>query len=156
MIESARKSARVDARKHWNISRNFNAKEGGSFQNRFVPLLWHTSERGNAEIGKNATKQLKEILLSIARADAREALSWAQSKECQNGELPLMSDDLSRAISSIKIKSASGTLDAELKLYDKLKAIELYFKLEEAEATEASDGTLYINYDYKSAKGSDE
>lgn len=70
--------------------------------------------------------------------------------------MPKMSKDLSRAISSVKIKSSSDSLEAELKLHDKLKAIELYFKLEQSEGTEASDGTLYIDYDYKSAKNSDE
>lgn len=111
-------------------------------------------EWGNAEIKKNATKRLKEILLSIACAEANEALRWARDRD--GDVLPEMSEELSRAVSSIKIKSNADSLEAELKLYDKLKAIELYFKLSEEESKEASDGALYIDYDYKSAKSEDE
>lgn len=59
---------------------------------------------------------------------------------------------MSRAISSIKMKSTKDTFDCELKFYDKLKAIELYFKLEDSSEANASDGTLYIDYDYVSVE----
>ena len=60
---------------------------------------------------------------------------------------PKMSDDLSRAVASIKVKASGDSIDCEVKLLDKLKAIELYFKLCGVD-TATTDGTLYIDYDY--------
>ena len=66
-----------------------------------------------------------------------------------------MDKDLAISISSIKIKQSGATLDADIKLTDKLKAIELLLKMQNGEnSTEGGD--LSIFYDYQSAKNTDE
>ena len=104
--------------------------------------------RGSEEIEKESISELKEILLSIARADANEILRWSEKRE--QGAHRKLSKDLSVALSSMKLKSTDTALEVDIKLHDKLKAIELYFKLLESEGADASDGALYIDYDYLS------
>lgn len=95
---------------------------------------------------------MKEILLDIASADANEVLRWGK-EQVQGGKSEIkMSTPLSRAVSSIKMKASSDGIDCEVKLLDKLKAIELYFKLCSDNGGGASDGTLYIDYDYRSSE----
>jgi hypothetical protein len=90
--------------------------------------------------------------LKIIKADAGEAFLWCQN--LKNGDFR-MDKDLAISISSIKIKQSGATLDADIKLTDKLKAIELLIKLQNGENfTEGGD--LSIFYDYQSAKNTDE
>ncbi len=63
-----------------------------------------------------------------------------------------MSKELSLAVSSLKMKATDSSLDCEVKLVDKLKAIELYMRLCGLD-TGTTDGTLYIDYDYTSPEG---
>ena len=100
------------------------------------------------EIERDEVEQLKQILLSIARADASEALLWS-AKQARGESDAELSAELSRSVSSLKVKQVKDGLECELKLYDKLKAIELYFKLCGIGDT-ATDGALYIDYDYTS------
>ena len=99
-------------------------------------------------IERDEVEQLKQILLSIARADASEALLWS-AKQARGESDAVLSAELSRSVSSLKVKQVKDGLECELKLYDKLKAIELYFKLCGIGDT-ATDGALYIDYDYTS------
>lgn len=48
----------------------------------------------------------------------------------------------------MKLKAERDSLEVDIKLCDKLKAIELYFKLMGIDNHSASDGALYIDYDY--------
>ena len=114
-----------------------------------VTVLARTNKpRGSDEIENESISELKEILLSIARADANEILKWSEKRE--QGAHRKLSKDLSVALSSMKLKSTDTALEVDIKLHDKLKAIELYFKLLESEGADASDGALYIDYDYLS------
>ncbi|MBO5374630.1 MAG: hypothetical protein J6A54_04195 [Clostridia bacterium] len=83
--------------------------------------------------------------MSIASAEASDVIKWARASVGKR--MPKMSDDLSRAVASIKVKANGESVDCEVKLLDKLKAIELYFKLCGVD-TDTTDGTLYIDYDY--------
>lgn len=58
-----------------------------------------------------------------------------------------LSRELALAVSSMKLRADKNMLEVDIKLCDKLKAIELYFKLM-GMSCDASDGALYIDYDY--------
>ncbi len=105
-------------------------------------------------IDEKTKEKLKRILVSIAVADASEAIEIARGGA--NGEIR-MSKDLSRAISSMRVKSDKGSVDIDIKLLDKLKAIELYFKLcEDTGEGGTSDSCLLVEYDYTSPKDRNE
>lgn len=72
------------------------------------------------------------------------------------GDKIKLSKSLSRAVSSIKMKATRDGIDLDLKLLDKLKAIELYFKLCEDSGTGGGDGALNISYSYTSPEGHDD
>ena len=98
-------------------------------------------------IEKGEVEELKEILLSIARAKGSEAIEW--SAKTARGERAEISAELSCAISSLKAKPGKDGCEYELKLLDKLKAIELLVKLCGV-GNDTTDGALYIDYDYTS------
>lgn len=104
-------------------------------------------------IERDEVGQLKQILLSIARAKGSEAIEWGKSQA--KGQKCDISEDLSYAISSLKSKDTKDGCEYELKLYDRLKAIELYCKLCGIGDT-ATDGALYIDYDYTSVESDED
>ena len=107
-------------------------------------------------IDEKTKEKLKRILVSIAVADASEAIEIARVGASGTGEIK-MSKDLSRAISSMRVKSDKGSVDIDIKLLDKLKAIELYFKLcEDTGEGGASDSCLLVEYGYTSPKDRNE
>lgn len=96
-------------------------------------------------IGERSKERLKKILLSIACQDANEVIKFTR-EQLSTGQARLKRS-VALAVSSMKIKSSGDSVDCEVKFYDKLKAIELYFKLCGI-AEGATDGTLYIDYGY--------
>lgn len=90
--------------------------------------------------------------MSIASEDANEVMSFTR-QQLTTGKAK-MKKSVALAISSMKIKSSGNSIDCEVKFYDKLKAIELYFKLCGIGEV-ATDGALYIDYGYTST-GQDE
>ena len=113
------------------------------------------SGKEKSVIDEKTKEKLKRILISIAVADASEAIAIAQSGA--NGNGIKMSKNLSRAISSMRVKSDKGSVDIDLKLLDKLKAIELYFKLcDETGGSEGGDNSLFVEYGYTSPSLRDE
>ncbi len=97
------------------------------------------------KIEEKAKERLKKVLLSIASQDANEVLKWT-SEQIATGKAK-MSKKTAQSISSMKIKASKDALDCEVKFHDKLKAIELYFKLCGID-TSVTDGALYIDYGY--------
>ncbi len=103
---------------------------------------------GDEKIEEKEIKRLKKILLSIASANANEVIRWGREHLGDtDGEIKLKGD-LAVAVSSMKLKAERDLLEVDIKLHDKLKAIELYFKLAGVDNHSASDGALYIDYDY--------
>ena len=111
--------------------------------------------KGGDRIDERIKKQLTKILLKIIKADANEVLMW--SKGAMLSEDNRMGKDIALSVSSIKIKQSGGTLDLDIKLIDKLKAIELLLKLYGDDAYSGEGGgDICISYDYRSAKNTDE
>ena len=106
--------------------------------------------RGEVEIEEKEIKRLKKILLSIASANANEIIEWGKEHKGETQNVRL-SPTLAVAVSQLKLKAERDTLEVDIKLHDKLKAIELYFKLMSMTG-DASDGALYIDYDYVGTK----
>ena len=102
------------------------------------------------EIEEKEIKRLKKILLSIASANANEIIEWGKNHKGETQTVRL-SPTLAVAVSSMKLKAERDSLEVDIKLHDKLKAIELYFKLM-GMTGDASDGALYIDYDYVGTK----
>ena len=102
--------------------------------------------KGEIEIEEKEIKRLKKILLSIASANANEVIRWGKEHMSGDGDIRL-SRELALAVSSMKLRADKNMLEVDIKLCDKLKAIELYFKLM-GMSCDASDGALYIDYDY--------
>ena len=107
------------------------------------------TEKGEMEIEEREKKRLGKILLSIASANANEVIRWG--KEHFTEQDIRLSPNLAVAVSSMKLKAERDSLEVDIKLCDKLKAIELYFKLM-GMSGDASDGALYIDYDYVGTK----
>ncbi|MBQ8163582.1 MAG: hypothetical protein IJZ93_04365 [Clostridia bacterium] len=105
--------------------------------------------KGGERIDERTVKKLKKILLKIASADAGELLEWCKRASGENGESVKMSSELALCVSSIKMKSSNGNTEYEIKLVDKLKAIELLSKLLGYPAQSEEGGALTINYDYR-------
>ena len=100
------------------------------------------------EIDEKTKEKLKQILLSIACADANEPLGWGRDAVMEQGDRIRLSKNLSRAVSSIKMKATRDGIELDLKLLDKLKAIELYFKLCQSEGVSEGDSSISICYAY--------
>lgn len=99
------------------------------------------------KIDEKTKQRLKKILVDIACADANEVIRWGKEQIISGkGEIRL-SKRLSRAVSSIKMKASDSGIDVDLKLLDRLKAIELYFKLCGVGESEGAEG-IYVSYDY--------
>ena len=111
--------------------------------------------KGVVIIDEQIREQLKEILIQIASAEASEVLKWGKDT-LSKGTRVKMSKEMSRAVSSIKLKASGDTLDLDIKLLDKLKAIELYFKLCEDSTQGQSEEGIQISYDYISSEVSDD
>ena len=107
------------------------------------------TEKGEMEIEEREKKRLGKILLSMASANANEVIRWG--KEHFTEQDIRLSPNLAVAVSSMKLKAERDSLEVDIKLCDKLKAIELYFKLM-GMSGDASDGALYIDYDYVGTK----
>ncbi|MBO5212525.1 MAG: hypothetical protein J6B60_03195 [Clostridia bacterium] len=103
---------------------------------------------GGRRIDERTVKKLKRILLKIASSNANDLLEWCKSASQGEQNATAMSDELALSVSSIKMKSSNGNLEYEIKLVDKLKAIELLSKLLGI-SEESEGGELTINYDYR-------
>ncbi len=93
--------------------------------------------------------------MSIASADANEVVGWGRDAVLSQGDKIRLSKNMARAVSSIKMKATRDGIDLELKLLDKLKAIELYFKLCGEDVSGDAQDTLNICYSYVSASSKD-
>ncbi len=80
-------------------------------------------------------------------------ISWGRDVVLAQGNKIKLSRDLSRAVASIKMKATRDSLDLDLKLLDKLKAIELYFKLCDEGEGGSGELPLSISYSYVSPEG---
>lgn len=92
-------------------------------------------------------ERLKGILIGIACAEGNEVLKWGREQVIKGKSKIKMSADMSKAVSSIKMKAGADGIDVDVKLLDKLKAIELYFKICGISTSEGAD-ELHISYDY--------
>lgn len=100
-------------------------------------------------IEKDVTKKLESILLRIASADANEVLKWGKEQIARGDSKIKMSKNMACAVSSIKMKANGDGIDCDIKFFDKLKAIELYFKLLGIDNSGENSDAIYIDYDYK-------